>query len=60
MFVTEAYVTAVKNSVSDEHHKILTDESVSADEKRTILESYHKDSEKKDRTIMNFYAITTS
>lgn len=53
-FVTEAYVTAVKNSVSDEHHKILTDESVSADEKRTILESYHKDSEKKDRTIMNF------
>jgi hypothetical protein len=53
-FVTEAYVTAVKNNITDEDHKILSDESVSADKKREILESYHKDSERKERTIMNF------
>ena len=53
-FVTEAYVTAVKNSVSDEDHKILTDDSVSTDKKREILERYHKTSDKKERTIMNF------
>ena len=53
-FVTEAYVSAIKSKMSDEDQERLSDESISADEKREILERYHKNVDKQERTIINF------